>query len=406
MGIVDESPASQLSHPSDPKKFACVLVREGSNLQWYTFDIDDDDKHNQSLHHDTNCGAEKILMPKAWSADRGVGWAIMGQTLYHVRRESMLEILKARPVQIPGNRLEWFDITTGKTPMAMETEWIKASPRMPNHVVRVHTMVLDGKIYCLGGYLSPTPEKKIKAKEEEEEEEQPPRPWAMAYDPSLDKWESLPDPPYRPAAMNLNVFSAAVAALGLLVVGCPSKGLLQLYRTDTMVWELDDKFDMRSRIFPRDLLWGPTLAVNTMLYWYGIKSARLGAYDLVTKTWFVASLPIHDHHDYWDFSAAHYPPKLAYLGAQDKFCLFWVSSDQCPHEDCVSRLHCLKFQLVNTTNNLCPESGFTPLEVSSLSCQSYLVSGVKDFSGALVGDGHLGIPHFRDGHLESNSCDA
>lgn len=400
MGIIDESPASQLSHPSDPEKFACVLVREGhNNLEWYTFDIDDDGQHNQTLPppninsnpdysiHDTNRGAENILMPKAWSSDGGVGWAIMGQTLYHVRLESMLEILEARPVQKPGNRLEWFDITTSKTPMAMETEWIKASPRMPNHVVRVHTLVLDCKIYCLGGSPSPTPMKqKIKEKQEEEKDKkQLPRPWAMAYDPSLDKWESLPDPPCRPAAMNHYVFSAAVAALGILVVGCPSKGLLQFYRPDTMVWEVDDKFDMRSRIFPRDYLWGPTLAVNTMLYWYDVKSARLGAYDLVTKMWFVASLPMHDRRDYRDPSAAHHPPKLAYLGAQGKFCLFWVSSDACTHDDCVSRLHCMKFKLVNTTGTLCPESGFTPLEVSSLSCQSYLVSGVKNFCGALVG---------------------
>ena len=52
-------------------------------------------------------------------------------------------------------------------------------PPMPNGMLLAHALFLGNKLYCLGGY-------------------QENKPWAMAYDLSLDRWDSLVDPPRRP----------------------------------------------------------------------------------------------------------------------------------------------------------------------------------------------------------------
>ncbi|GMQ09687.1 hypothetical protein CsSME_00052971 [Camellia sinensis var. sinensis] len=82
------------------------------------------------------------------------------------------------------------------------------------------------------------------------------------------------------------------------------------------------------------------------------------------------------------------PPRLAHISG-NKFCLLWVSV--LPHgpmktpesiDDCISRIHCMKLQV--TIGNLDLDSKIFPLEVSILSCQSYLVPGLKFFRDGLV----------------------
>ncbi|KAF5947516.1 hypothetical protein HYC85_013473 [Camellia sinensis] len=61
------------------------------------------------------------------------------------------------------------------------------------------------------------------------------KPWAMAYDPSLNKWESLPDPPSYPVKVN-RIFSAAGEFPNpCFVVGSPGNaGSLELDGTTTL----------------------------------------------------------------------------------------------------------------------------------------------------------------------------
>ncbi|CAL5321782.1 unnamed protein product [Camellia sinensis] len=62
------------------------------------------------------------------------------------------------------------------------------------------------------------------------------KPWAMAYDPSLNKWESLPDPSSYPIKVN-SIFSAAGEFPNpCIVVGSPGNGL-QIYQVNAKKWK-------------------------------------------------------------------------------------------------------------------------------------------------------------------------
>ncbi|KAI8005812.1 hypothetical protein LOK49_LG07G00177 [Camellia lanceoleosa] len=99
------------------------------------------------------------------------------------------------------------------------------------------------------------------------------KPWAMAYEPSLNKRESLPDPPSCPIKVD-SIFSAAGE-------------------------------------FPN-----PCIVVGDDL--------SLVGYDLLTTKWFACNFPIHDHGERFGVRDVDTPPRLAHLGG-DKSCLLWVS---------------------------------------------------------------------------------
>ncbi|GMP81598.1 hypothetical protein CsSME_00036250 [Camellia sinensis var. sinensis] len=133
---------------------------------------------------------------------------------------------------------------------------------------------------------------------------------------------------------------------------------------------------------------GPALAVNGKLYWYSVHGLGLVGYDLITNIWFEGNIPIHDCGKDFGVLENDTPPRLAHISG-DEFCLLWVSvllhhpmTISESKDDCISRLHCMKVQV--TTGNLDSDSKIFPLEVSILSCQSYLVPGLKFFRGGLV----------------------
>ena len=64
---------------------------------------------------------------------------------------------------------------------------------MSNGVSSTHAHFLGNKLYCLGGY-------------------QENKTWAMAYDLSLNKWDSLVDPRCYPKNTH-NIFSVAIEVL-------------------------------------------------------------------------------------------------------------------------------------------------------------------------------------------------
>ena len=71
-------------------------------------------------------------------------------------------------------------------------------PPMPNGVSSTHAHFLGNKLYCLGGY-------------------QENKTWAMAYDLSLNKWDSLVDPRCYPRNTH-NIFSVAIEVLTPTIV--------------------------------------------------------------------------------------------------------------------------------------------------------------------------------------------
>ncbi|CAL5331697.1 unnamed protein product [Camellia sinensis] len=156
----------------------------------------------------------------------------------------------------------------------------------------------------------------------------------------------------------------------------------------------------KTRFFgPNDLM-GPALAIDSMLYWYSARrtTACLIGYDLMRKTWFMGKFNVHNYgRSYIPEDTGPPPsPSLAHLGS-DNFCLFWFSVVKCHpnpttiiEEDSLTkdededeeyveeveeeslRIHCMNLRVTNGSR--CSRSGIFPLEICSISCQSYLVA--------------------------------
>ena len=171
---------------------------------------------------------------------------------------------------------------------------------MPNGVSSAHALFLGNKLYCLGGY-------------------QENKPWAMAYDLSLDRWDSLVDPLDRPEN-SYHIFSVAIKVpTSTIVVGstlqsCP----LQIYDVHTKCWRLHEFINKDGFYLFR---WGQPVAIDSKFYWYEFNYQCLVAFDVVTNEWSLAYVPIHDSHECLLDGEIDSPLRLAHL-AGDDFCLF------------------------------------------------------------------------------------
>ncbi|CAL5444417.1 unnamed protein product [Camellia sinensis] len=152
------------------------------------------------------------------------------------------------------------------------------------------------------------------------------------------------------------------------MVGLPEDRVLLNYHVNTKKWERGE-FEICPKFSPY-MFRGPALAVDSKLYWYS------------------GNIHIHDCGEDFGVMEDDTPPHLAHISG-NKFCLLWVfvllhGPMKIPEstDDCISRLHCMKLQV--TIGNLDPDSKIFPLEVSILSCQSYLVPGLKFFRDGLV----------------------
>ncbi|KAH7845004.1 hypothetical protein Vadar_034097 [Vaccinium darrowii] len=409
--------ASVESESSSPySKFACILATSFTvrKSEWYAFDVSDDPEHNQSppppvapiyrryakyllapFHEedksDDEHGASFTLKPKATAtSDYECCWGILGSkhTLYRIRDTPERD--GSRDLEKP-NLVDRINLIGG------DSKW-ESVATMPNRMITKHRgLVLNGKLYCLGGFPASI---NVDGRREEVES----KPWAMVYDPTTNVWESIPNPHVVPTS-NFKTFSAAVDLVNhkpRILLGAPFKQMLQIYHADTKTWEQQEFVICDRRILhPQDLADQAPLAVDNKLYWYAVDTHCLVGYDLDAKMWFQGYLPMHDHDGYLkDDEHPHRghdsPPCLGHVGGGENFCLLWVSllpptSPALPPipDNYKSRIHCMKFR-VTTGGNPSPDSAVFPLEISILSCQSYLVSGAKEFVDGLVVDGHLG----------------
>ncbi|KAG5564873.1 hypothetical protein RHGRI_000913 [Rhododendron griersonianum] len=219
-----------------------------------------------------------------------------------------------------GNSVECIDLESFSSGGG---EWKKVAD-LPARVAPCPVcLVLGGKLYCLGGFPTDYPSGRTGAMAAI-------RPWAMAYDPGVENWEPLPDPPHRPVFYPM--FTAAVDGQWGPCIVVPWNRLLQIYHVDAKCWELR-VFDCDHIFgFPLDGLMhenkcaGRAVAVEDKLYWLTTKEEK---------------------------------------GADDG------------DDGCISRLHCLKVQVV-TTDNTIPKTRVFRLEVSII------------FRGAMLVDGNLG----------------
>ncbi|KAG5542318.1 hypothetical protein RHGRI_022004 [Rhododendron griersonianum] len=415
---------ASLPPPPPDKKFACMFVigEYTRMLEWYAFEISDDPKHNQPLppplpppytmfsqdgfshllpFHDDKPARATALDPIATAAqqedddDRAKGYVILfggqpkvGPSLYHICApvdgmklgdDSSVEPI----IELIGGGGVWDSDAS--------MDYSAADAAMPNRVPSSSCaracLFLGDKLYHYD----------FQKEESSVEEEAQASGAFMAYDPKLNEWESLPDPLHKWTCSS-GIFSAATedASGPCIVVGSGTEGLLQIYFVKSKTWK-EIEFCVGDIFTPNELegiFEGPTVAVGNKLYWYvlaefyswqHLKDQCLIQYDFVEKTWFRGSLQLHDHKSYLkeelsiyeDSRPHHFRPRLAHLGG-NLFCLFWVSK-----LGNSSRLHCMKFQVI-TSNDSQDKNGFFPLEVSILSCQSYVVSGLKRFVDSVV----------------------
>ncbi|XP_028067032.1 uncharacterized protein LOC114269869 [Camellia sinensis] len=396
--IYSESPPPSISshsllpRPPSSSRIAYICLTDIDESYWYAFQVSEDvDHNNQQLPHNNprlpfhqddyeryDFGSDQFLKPILTAkllTLSGASWVIHNSSLYQFVRQWRNDK--------KGNQLVRIDL--GNNPIAKKLDIF---PQLPHALgPRIHTLVLDDKFYCLGGL------------------EPPPSPWAMAFDPSLNQWESLPNPaPFPPFPIMIKrIFSAAIhVPKPCIVVGWPEDRVLRRYYVNTKNW-VSEEFEIpKTRFFGPDDLMGPALAVDRMLYWYSARdtTACLIGYDLMRKTWFMGKFNVHDYGRSYipEHTGPPPPPSLAHLGS-DKFCLFWFSVVKChpnpttiTEEDSLTkdedededeeyveeveeeslRIHCMKLRVTNGSRRL--RSGIFPLEICSISCQSYLVA--------------------------------
>ncbi|CAL5338182.1 unnamed protein product [Camellia sinensis] len=368
-------------------KLAYMCLTDWVQYHWYAFQVSDDDDNQQFLHnnprlpfhkdgYDLDSDSEQFLKPvltaNLYTVD-GTSWVIHNTSLYQFvihRKDCKREYQLVR-------------IDLGNNPMAKKLEIL---PQLPHALAPdVHTLVLAGKFYCLGSL------------------EPPPSPWALAFDPTLNQWESLPNPcPTPPFPYGIySIFSVAIQVpKPCILVGWPKESVLRRYDVDNKIW-VSEEFEIpKTRFFGPDDLMGHALAVDSKLYWYSAlhTRSRLIGYDLAKKIWFMGKLKLHDYGQFYvpEDTGPPPPPSFAHLGGE-KFCLFWFSvvhpkpttltdeEEESSGEEEVKvevvprplnedslRIHCLKFRVNDGSRP--PKSGIFPLEISSISCQSYLVA--------------------------------
>ncbi|KAI8007149.1 hypothetical protein LOK49_LG07G00182 [Camellia lanceoleosa] len=146
--------------------------------------------------------------------------------------------------------------------------------------------------------------------------------WAVAYDPSVNEWESLLDPLQILDTAD-SIFSIAGKVPNpFIVVGLPQDRVLLIYHVNTKKWERG-KFEICPKFSPYMFI-GPGLAIDSKLYWYSVCALCLVGYDLITNIWFEGNIPIQDCGEDFRVLEDDTPPRLAHIGG-DKFCLLWVS---------------------------------------------------------------------------------
>ena len=162
-------------------------------LEWYVFNISGNVEHNQAppspgpspflqaVFH-PNFHQQPQIKP-AVMVPPGMKCSVLGSnnTLYHIASRSFCAYGR-------DDLVSRFDLTNTKK---SRQEFL---PPMPNGVLLAHALFLGNKLYCLGGY----------------EENKP-------YDLSLDRWDSLVNPPTRPKN-TYNIFSVTIEVLTPTIV--------------------------------------------------------------------------------------------------------------------------------------------------------------------------------------------
>lgn len=410
---------SSSSSSSAAEKSAFVLVKNLKHeFEWYAFNISDDVEVNKpppsilyysiwkDFHQDVSKAVVKFMPPTATvkieEEELGHCWAILGledtkkKTIYRIFFEDqILQLTEDKAVVKSVGRLSRADVLTGDPTGKIMWESLES---MPNYLsyINAHTVPLSDKVYCLGGLTEVNHDHDPDGKKRKRQEQSP---WAMAYDPRLEAWECLRDPPRLPEGGLVDGISSTSAMLELLgstaprpciVVGLPQQGLIQFYYADIGDW-VEDEFHCCRLFHPKDLC-GKPVAVGNTLYWYVVGTNLLGGYDLRTKTWSVGHIAIHDDWDYVkdDDGYKDPPPTLAHIGG-DMFCLLWVSPKVPIQIMDISRIHCMKFRVTAgaaaaaAATNGCPDEGIIPVEATILSCQYHFISGgSKTYCDGLV----------------------
>ncbi|KAK9272255.1 hypothetical protein L1049_002626 [Liquidambar formosana] len=253
-----------------------------------------------------------------------------------------------------------------------EQGW-KKGHRMISHRREPCAVVLDGKLYIMGGT---------------DPKSRNPETWAEVFDPCLRKWEPLPPLPSPNPPANFNFVFAALDVSKKILVGFPESSVVYMYDVVKKSWEewnhdLMTKVDSFHRLRPA--------VVGHTLYWsssYG----EIYAYDLDLKMWSVGSVQGFEEEEVMcrpgDFS---FYPCLLHLCGED-FCFLWSQPERRIGQ-LHMRSHCIKLQVskcINSEGQSSTGKGSQgALSAVIRSCQSYFVDHNLCFTGGLVLDGRV-----------------
>ena len=189
-----------------------------------------------------------------------------------------------------------------------------------------HTMVLDGKLYVLGGLLPFPPQP-----------QQHQYHWMEVFDPSSNTWEALPNPPseIHPRQMITAVIESRKQILVTSLLELPnnersaySEAKFYTYNVTTRCWATLESPVCKLRGGSIHKL--SNVAVGNTLYWAFLEKDYLvvQAYDLDRDVWFEGSENIREEffgkHEYPSYSSKLGRVPFLHLYDQ-KFCLLMRS---------------------------------------------------------------------------------
>ncbi len=228
-------------------------------------------------------------------------------------------------------------------------------PGVPMTVPRFNprTCVLDGKLYVLGGFnFDPEFTSSMFG-------------WIEVFDPSLGKWEQLPNPPCEIVASDYMISAVLKKKKQILVtknyvqfdvnwkVKKLNYSVFYTYDVMTRCWAmLEPKSRWRHGEFPDP---GNTkgVAVGDTLYWVFVDEEKdfeqccFQAYDFKKDVWYQGRLKHRKIFGWYDCVTTHSPPGLVHLSGHI-FCLLLQSStcnENAPELN-IDYLNCLVLELV------------------------------------------------------------
>ncbi|KAK9272865.1 hypothetical protein L1049_003243 [Liquidambar formosana] len=370
------SPSPSPDQPEEIEKFIWFKgYNRDKNAEWYAFDVSRNDfkfkRKKKMMTKRKKMMSRKQILEEGKRRRHKIHCRLEGSPVHHHNGDEKLGMRKLSPLlvmkgcelescvafgtviySIGGDdcmldRVGCYDFT------CPSNDW-KNAPSMMKARCTPRAVVLDGKIYVMGGV-----------------EREGWKPWDMffdsveVFDPRIEKWELLPEIPSQLTTHPSKFFCAALESSKTILVGVPESNAIYVYDVMKKTWD----------VFPHEIdrFWvdGQPVVVGQTLYWF---ARKLYAYDLEKKIWFSGSIKGLET-DYmienWGNTACI--PRFFHLRGEE-FCLIWSENYRDTSHNLVSRCHCRCHCVkLRVSKDADLKSKEYCLNAVAKSCQSYLL---------------------------------